>query len=108
MGAMKPAEEFENLKSVQLYADSLSTVFVIWVRHNVKPHYHARHTESIYVLEGEGTMFLDEEMIGLKPGIFVFIPKGSIHWVEVNSSGPMKVISVQSPMFDGSDRILVD
>jgi mannose-6-phosphate isomerase-like protein (cupin superfamily) len=45
---------------------------------------------------------------GIKKGDLIFIPKGTPHAVKTISAVPLKVISVQSPLFDGSDRIMID
>jgi len=66
------------------------------------------HSEQVYVLDGEGTMKLGNKSFVIKKGDLVFIPKNTIHSVQCNSAKPLKVISVQSPYFDGTDRVLVE
>jgi mannose-6-phosphate isomerase-like protein (cupin superfamily) len=88
-----------------LASDSLSSSFLIYIHAEVAPHYHAHHSEHVLVLEGEGTMLLNDSTIALKPQTAVFIPKGSVHSAQNTGSIPLKVISVQAPFFDGKDRI---
>ena len=102
---MQPPADLENIHVEKLASDSLSTSFVIWVKQQVKSHYHAFHTETLYVLEGTGVFNLGEKVINLGPGDFIEIPKGTYHSVYVTSSIPMKVLSVQAPEFHGKDRI---
>lgn len=90
-----------------LYSDSLSSSFVIVIPKEVKLHYHANHTEQVVVVSGEANMMLGDQKMHIKQGDVVFIPKGTPHSVEVTSSVPLKVISIQAPYFDGSDRILL-
>jgi len=90
-----------------LYSDSLSSSFVIVIPKEVKLHYHANHTEQVVVVSGEANMMLGDQKMHIKQGDVVFIPKGTPHSVEVISSVPLKVISIQAPYFDGSDRILL-
>ena len=57
------------------------------------------------------TLFADTtDGIGLywEKGDIIFIPMNTVHSLKVTSSIPVKVLSVQSPRFDGKDRIFVD
>ena len=91
-----------------LYSDSLSSSFLIIIPKEVKPHYHATHSEQVIVLSGEADMMLGDQKIHIKAGDVVFIPKGTKHSVIVTSAEPLKIISVQAPYFDGTDRIMLD
>ena len=91
-----------------LAADSLSSSFHIIVGEGMPAHYHAAHTEVVYVLAGEGEMRLGERTLRVKAGDFIHIPRGTVHAVKVTSETPMRVLSVQTPYFDGTDRIWVD
>jgi mannose-6-phosphate isomerase-like protein (cupin superfamily) len=99
---------FENIYSQKVSEDTLQSTFFIAVKKSVVPHYHKNHSESIVVISGEGDMMLGEEKIKLTEGIQVSIPKNTIHSVIVKGKKPLRVISVQSPKFDGSDRFLID
>ncbi len=103
--SIQPDSEFENVFSKQIYSDSNATSFIIWIKKEVKTHYHATHTEQIVVLEGEALMIIGSEMVQLKPGMMVTIPQKTNHSVQVTSETPLKVLSVQSPLFDGKDRV---
>ncbi|HAE12984.1 MAG: cupin domain-containing protein [Chitinophagales bacterium] len=102
----EPAD-LETIKVQKLYEDSLNTTYVIWVRTEVPKHYHAEHTETIYVLEGIGLMTLGDQVFNIVSGDLLVVPFGTPHSVKTMSKDPLKVISVQSPFFDGSDRIPV-
>ena len=71
-------------------------------------HYHQDHAETVYILEGTGTMTLGEDTIQVKAGDFIYIPPGTHHSVVVTSEEPMKVLSVQAPEFKGVDRHFVE
>ena len=103
----QPEMAYENVHIHQLDEDSLASTFIIWVKNGVAEHYHAEHTEVVYVIEGRGTMTLGRSTLELQPGDYIFIPKATPHSVEVTSEVPMKVISIQTPYFDGTDRHLV-
>ncbi len=91
-----------------LFSDSLSSSFCILIPNEVKAHQHIYHSEQVYVLEGEGKMKLGDKSFLIKKGDLIFIPKNTVHSVKCNSDKALKVISVQSPYFDGSDRVLVE
>lgn len=106
-GELHPTEDYDNIHVQRLDDDQLATTYMIWVKKAVKEHYHEQHTEVVYVIEGEGKMKLNDDWKAMKAGDYIFIPKGTHHAVEVTSSSPMKVISIQTPQFDGSDRVFV-
>ncbi len=91
-----------------LASDSLCSSFFIVIPGEVKLHYHASHTENVIVMEGTGIMKLGENDIKIKKGDLIVIPKGTKHAVKNTGEIPLKVISVQSPYFDGKDRVFVD
>lgn len=104
--AKQPSKDYDNVLSEKLYGDSLVSSFVIWIKKEVKPHRHLKHSEHVYVLEGTGTMRLGEKQFAIKAGDVVFIPKNMVHSLVVSSTVPVKVISVQAPEFDGTDRVM--
>jgi mannose-6-phosphate isomerase-like protein (cupin superfamily) len=94
-------------KVIKLSDDPHCSSFFICIPEQVKKHKHEHHTEHVYVLEGEAEMVLGEKKFTVRKGDFFIIPQGTPHAVKVTSSIPLKVISVQSPQFDGSDRVWV-
>ncbi len=104
---IQPDTLFENVFSKRLFSDSLTSSFIIWIKQEVPLHKHAEHTEQVYILEGTANMLLGDNWIAIKSGDYIVIPKGTPHQVIVNSAVPLKVLSIQSPMFDGTDRILI-
>lgn len=97
----------KNIRVEKLAEDELSSTFAIWVLDSVPAHYHEHHTETVTVLSGEGVMTLGNVEFVITAGSVVFIPKGTAHSVLVSSDVPLAVISVQSPRFDGSDRVFL-
>lgn len=89
-----------------LHHDSLSSSFLIIIPKEVKAHYHAHHTEQVVILSGEADMMLGDQKLHVKAGDIILIPKGTTHSVTVTSKEPLKVISLQAPYFDGSDRVM--
>lgn len=101
-----PCATTDSTNSVRtLYTDSLCSSFLICIPHHVAAHYHRHHTEHVFVLDGTGEMLLGDSLFRISPGQSVVVPKGTTHAVRTTSPSPLRVISVQSPQFDGSDRI---
>jgi quercetin dioxygenase-like cupin family protein len=58
----------------------LSQVHVIERRGAAPPvHLHLDADETIYVIDGELSIFLDDERVEARAGAFLFVPKGSVH-----------------------------
>lgn len=96
------------ISAERLNGDSLSTSFIISVQSHVPKHYHANHTEHVYIIGGSGRFLLNSDTFDVKRGDYLFIPKKSIHEVWVDEGEPMRVLSIQSPEFLGDDRIPVE
>lgn len=60
---------------------------------NAKLHFHAQTDEFYYVIEGQGTMVLDDEQIELHPGVVVYVPRGVKH----KAIGKLTVLTVCIP-----------
>ncbi|MBM3431042.1 MAG: cupin domain-containing protein [Bacteroidetes bacterium] len=103
-----PKRKATQNEMVTCFHDSLQSSFRLTIPHRVVAHYHQFHTENIFVLQGRAEMRMNDRIICIKKGMHVSIPKGTIHSVEkVLSKRPLVVISVQSPYFDGKDRVIV-
>lgn len=100
--------DMKNLHIDELSSGDSSSEFIIFVRNEVKSHFHKEHTELIYVLEGEGLFLLDDTKQIIKPGDFIRVNKGVVHSVKVTSKIPLKVLSIQTPKFIGKDRYFVE
>ena len=62
---LTPPADFENVYVRPVQHDSLQSVFVIWIKKEVKLHYHQEHTESVIILDGKATMLLDGKEMGV-------------------------------------------
>jgi mannose-6-phosphate isomerase-like protein (cupin superfamily) len=92
----------------QLFADSLSSSFCIIIKSEVRAHKHLKHSEHVIVQSGEGVMKLGDKEFLIKPGDIIFIPKNTVHSVIVKGKKPLKVLSIQSPYFNGDDRVMME
>src|SRR5580704_7055161 len=61
--------------------------------HDAKLHYHAKTDEFYYVIDGTGTMILDDESIELHKGVVVYVPRGVKH----KAVGRLTVLTVCIP-----------
>ena len=108
LDTLKLPAKTENIYNKALFGDSLASSFCIVIKKAVKPHKHQFHSEHVLVIEGEGNMNLADKSFKIKKGDLVFIPKNTIHSVITTSKQPLKVVSIQAPLFDGSDRISIE
>jgi quercetin dioxygenase-like cupin family protein len=97
----------DNISVERLAGDSITTSFLIQVREEVPLHYHAYHSEHVYILAGAGEFVLNDDTTLVSEGMYLFIPSESMHYVKVTSDFPMRVLSIQCPEFTGKDRIKV-
>ena|ERR1035437_3869403 len=103
----KSPTTYENIYSQKLGGDSLSTSFLLWIKKSVPLHIHANHSEVVYVISGTADFVMNNQTMKIKAGDYIFIPKNTVHGLKVTSTEPLEVISIQSPIFNGDDRIPV-
>ena len=60
---------------------------------DAKLHFHEKTDEIYHVIEGKGTMVLDDEEIELRKGVVVYIPRGVRH----KAVGKLTVLTVCIP-----------
>lgn len=104
----KSPKELQENSIEKITEDSLHSTFLITIPKKVPLHFHKLHTENIVVLSGKTEMKLGSDTLIIQKGDQITIPKGTPHEViNVISRKPLRVYSIQSPMFDGSDRYFV-
>jgi mannose-6-phosphate isomerase-like protein (cupin superfamily) len=80
--------------------DAPASVHLTHIHADSRAHHHKRMTEVYIVLEGEGHLEADGEIIPLKPLTTVMIRPGCVH----RAVGNLKIINVPMPPFDPSDE----
>ena len=60
-------------------------------------HVHRRDDETFYVLDGEVTLYIGEDVIAAGPGVCVHAPRNVAHTYEVTSAGSARWLIVSSP-----------
>ena len=80
--------------------NSLSTLHIVDIQEDSRTHYHKKMTEIYLVLEGEGHIELDGELIPIKPMTSIMIQPGCRH----RAIGKLKIVNVAIPAFDEADE----
>jgi quercetin dioxygenase-like cupin family protein len=104
-----PLGENEDVKITDVGENKNSSMHLIQVRENgeLRPHYHKRHDEVIYVKKGSGIATLDGTRYLVKPGSVLQIPSKTVHKF-LNTGGEKFVaVSIFSPSFDGRDEKII-
>ena len=78
----------------------VATVHLVDIQKDARTHYHKRLTEIYIILEGEGHMELDGELIPVKPLTSILINPGCRH----RAVGNLKIVNVPIPAFDAEDE----
>ena len=61
------------------------------------PHYHANHSDSFYVLEGELEFQIDGRAVRAAAGTLVVAPRGAVHAFPVAIGGPARLLNLHTP-----------
>jgi mannose-6-phosphate isomerase-like protein (cupin superfamily) len=77
-----------------------ASLHIVEITEDSQVHYHKEHTEIYLVLEGNGYMELDGELVPVKPFTSVLIKPGCRH----RASGRMRIVNVCIPPFDEKDE----
>jgi mannose-6-phosphate isomerase-like protein (cupin superfamily) len=60
---------------------------------DAKLHYHERTDEFYYIIDGKGTMILDDETIEVHKGVVVYVPRGTRH----KAIGKLTILTICIP-----------
>jgi mannose-6-phosphate isomerase-like protein (cupin superfamily) len=78
----------------------IATLHMVEITQESKVHYHKKLTEIYLILEGEGRMELDGEIVPVKPLTAVFIRPGCRH----RAVGKLRIVNIPVPAFDPADE----
>ena len=70
------------------------------------PHIHHKTEDAFYMLEGELTVYVGDQIIHATPGTFVLVPRGTVHTFSNLGDRPAKSLGIFSP--GGSEQIFAD
>lgn len=101
-----PLGEGEEVKITDVGDNKNSSMHLVQVRENgeLRPHYHKRHDEVVYVKMGSGIATLDGTRHMVKPGSILQIPTKTVHEFLNTGGEPFVAVSIFSPPFDGRDE----
>lgn len=77
-----------------------ASLHLVEIRQDAETHYHKGMTEVYLILEGEGHLELDGEMVPVKPLTAVMIRPGCRH----RAVGDLRIVNVAIPAFDATDE----
>jgi quercetin dioxygenase-like cupin family protein len=63
----------------------------------VDPHFHERHSDSFYVLDGEVEFHVGDEVVRGTPGTYVLAPPSVVHWFRNMSEAPVRMLNLHTP-----------
>lgn len=77
-----------------------ASLHLLDVQEDAQVHYHKKITEIYFILEGEGLMELDGEIVPVKPTAAIMIKPGCRH----RAIGKLRVAITAIPAFDSKDE----
>ena len=80
--------------------NQVATMHLVDISKESRTHYHKKLTEIYLILEGEGQMELDGELIPVKPMTTILIKPGCRH----RAVGNMRIVNIPVPAFDPEDE----
>jgi len=81
-------------------AGAPASVHVVQISRQARPHYHRRLTEIYVVLEGEGAVEVDGQLVPVRPLTAVLIRPGCRH----RAVGALRILNIVIPPFDSADE----
>jgi len=78
----------------------VATIHMVDISRAARTHYHKALTEIYLVLEGEGHMELDGELVAVKPMTAILIKPGCRH----RAVGNIRIVNIPVPAFDPHDE----
>ncbi len=61
------------------------------------PHYHERHADSFYVLQGELEFPIEGRAVRAMAGALVVAPRGAVHAFPIAIGGPARFLNIHTP-----------
>lgn len=78
----------------------VATIHLVDISKDSRAHYHKKLTEIYLILEGEGHMELDGDIVPVKPMTSILIKPGCRH----RAVGSMRILNIPIPAFDPDDE----
>jgi len=109
-----PLPPGKDLAATKVGESAFSSLHIVQIRTREKPHIHAEHDLTAYVLKGHGSLVMITRvgssgyscsMREIRKGDAATIPQGTIHWFTNKSDEPSVALASFSPPFDGKDVV---
>ena len=94
----------QSIRAITGNDSNLASIHIVTISKDSKAHYHKKLTEFYYVLEGEGELLLNDDIIELKPDTLVMIKPLTRH----RARGNLRILNIVVPPFDESDEFIVE
>ncbi len=65
-------------------------------------HLHPRQDEMFYVIEGAGTIVVNEQDVQVSAGSIVFVPSGVRHGIRADAGGQLALMFIKGPGATGT------
>ena len=85
----------------ELYQSQNLGISIAVISGKSTPHLHKKMEEIYYVLEGSGQIYIENDVIDIKPGDLIEIPKNKYHHTKANKK--IKIMVITHPKFDQGD-----
>ncbi len=80
--------------------NQVATLHIVDISKDSRTHYHKKLTEIYLILDGEGHIELDGELVPVRPMTSILIKPGCRH----RAVGRMRIVNVPVPAFDPEDE----
>jgi len=94
----------ESIRAITGRDTDLASIHLVTISKDSKLHYHKELTEFYYVLEGEGELQLNDDVIKLEPYTLVMIKPMTRHVAR----GTLKILNIVIPPFNEDDEFVVE
>ncbi len=105
-----------NTSSVKTISDVCGTIKELYSSENISfsiaeisgtstPHKHKQMEEIYFVLSGTGIIYIGDDLLPIKPGDLIPIPKDILHHIKTNQNEVLELVVITHPKFDKSDVI---
>jgi len=93
----------QSIRAITGRDNDLASIHVVTISKDSKLHYHKKLTEFYYVLEGEGELQLNDDVVKLEPHTLVMIKPLTKHVAR----GNLRILNIVIPPFDEEDEFVV-
>ncbi|HYY05510.1 MAG TPA: cupin domain-containing protein [Candidatus Limnocylindria bacterium] len=103
--AAHPLAADQDIRADEVSRTASASYHLVQVRGSERPHRHAAHDLTVFVLRGRGTLALGEVRRALAAGDAAVIPRGAVHWFANGGRAPALALVVFTPPLDAPDTV---